>query len=305
MLRGMKPYTKKQLDGHPVLSYADGSRILSAADAAEVLSQALGERAAWVLLPQAVLDPKFFELRSGLAGEVVQKFANYGVSLAILGDLSAQASKSEALRAFIVESNRGTQLWFVADAREFETRLTRRAPPPDDNTGYRVRRAERLSPKEIDGLAEVLIDCVEGGASVSFMQPMTPEKAQRFWTEVAASTARGERQVFIAEDADGILGTVQLVSAQPENQPHRADIAKMLVHRRARRRGVGAALLKAAEAGARAHGKTLLVLDTVTGSEGYRLYSAHGWQRVGEIPDYALWPNGELCSTTYFYKSLR
>jgi GNAT superfamily N-acetyltransferase len=151
----------------------------------------------------------------------------------------------------------------------------------------------------------VLIDCVEGGASVGFMPPMTREKALKFWRGVAASSARGERLVFIAEDQAGILGTVQLLFAAPENQPHRAVIAKMQVHRRARRRGVGAALLKAAEEAARAHGRTLLVLDTVTGSEGYRLYSAQGWQTVGEIPDYALWPNGELCPTTYFYKLLR
>jgi GNAT superfamily N-acetyltransferase len=111
--------------------------------------------------------------------------------------------------------------------------------------------------------------------------------------------------VFIAEDANGIIGTAQIVWAQPENQPHRADVAKMLVHRRGRRRGVGAALLAAAEQGAQNHGKTLLVLDTVTGSDGERLYTANGWQRCGEIPNYALWPDGRPCPTTVFYKSLR
>jgi len=117
---------------------------------------------------------------------------------------------------------------------------------------------------------------------------------------------RGERLVFVAEDPDGrIVGTVQVVWAQPENQPHRADVAKMLVHRRARRAGVGAALLSAAERGALAHGRTLLVLDTVTGSDGYRLYARNGWQRCGEIPDYALWPDGTPCATTVYFKSLR
>lgn len=169
----------------------------------------------------------------------------------------------------------------------------------------RVRALSQLMATDIEALSDVLIDCVEGGASVSFMQPMTRAKAHAFWTGVAASLARGERCVYVAEDAGGIVGTVQLVWAQPENQPHRADVAKMLVHRRARRRGLGAALLSAAEAGARAHGRTLLVLDTVTDGDGDRLYAAQGWQRVGEIPDYALWPGGGLCATTVFFKSLR
>jgi GNAT superfamily N-acetyltransferase len=94
------------------------------------------------------------------------------------------------------------------------------------------------------------------------------------------------------------------VLAMPDNQPHRADVAKMLVHRRARRRGLGAALMQAAEAAARDAGKTLLVLDTVTGGDAARLYARLGWQRCGEIPGYALWPRGGLCSTTYFYKPL-
>jgi GNAT superfamily N-acetyltransferase len=169
----------------------------------------------------------------------------------------------------------------------------------------RVRSIEELREPEIHALSEVLIDCVEGGASVSFMLPMTPAKAIRYWESVAASLARGERQVLVAEDAAGtILGTVQLLLDQPENQPHRSDVAKMLVHRRARKQGVGAALLAAAERSALEMGKTLLVLDTVTGSDGYRLYARHGWQRCGEIPDYALWPDGRPCPTTVFYKAL-
>jgi len=151
----------------------------------------------------------------------------------------------------------------------------------------------------------VLIDCVEGGASVSFLWPMTRIKADQFWSAAAQSMARGERMVFVAQEPDGcIVGTVQVVWAQPENQPHRADVAKMLVHRRARRTGVGAALLAAAERGALEHGRTLLVLDTVTGGDGDRLYARSGWQRSGEIPDYALWPDGTPCATTIFFKSL-
>jgi GNAT superfamily N-acetyltransferase len=169
----------------------------------------------------------------------------------------------------------------------------------------RIRAASALTEPDIEGLSQVLIDCVEGGASVSFMLPMTRAKADRFWRGVAASAARGERMVYLAEDAGGIVGTAQIVWATPENQPHRADVAKMLVHRRVRRQGVGAALLAAAEQGALQHGKTLLVLDTVTGSDGERLYAAAGWQRCGEIPNYALWPDGRPCPTTLFYKSLR
>jgi GNAT superfamily N-acetyltransferase len=112
--------------------------------------------------------------------------------------------------------------------------------------------------------------------------------------------------VFVAQEPQGcIVGTAQLVWAQPENQPHRADVAKMLVHRRARRAGVGAALLEAAERAALQQGRTLLVLDTVTGSDGYRLYARTGWQRCGEIPGYALWPDGRPCATTVYFKSLR
>jgi GNAT superfamily N-acetyltransferase len=168
----------------------------------------------------------------------------------------------------------------------------------------RIREATALTQPDLQALSQVLIDCVEGGASVSFMLPMTHAKAERFWRGVSDSAARGERVIYLAEDTNGIVGTAQIVWAQPENQPHRADVAKMLVHRRGRRQGVGAALLAAAEQGALQRGKTLLVLDTVTGSDGERLYAANGWQRCGEIPNYALWPDGRLCPTTIFYKSL-
>lgn len=171
-------------------------------------------------------------------------------------------------------------------------------------TTVSVRHIAGFGDAEIRALGDVLIDCVEGGASVSFMYPMTRAKADAFWREVADSAARGERAVFAAFDAAGtMVGTVQVIWAQPENQPHRADIAKMLVHRRARRNGVGAALLSAAERHARENGRTLLVLDTAS-ADAERLYARQGWQRCGVIPDYALLPDGGYCDTIVFFKAL-
>jgi GNAT superfamily N-acetyltransferase len=154
-------------------------------------------------------------------------------------------------------------------------------------------------------LAELLIACVEGGASVSFMLPLSRERAEGFWRGVLEGAARGERIVLVAEDETGALvGTVQVVLAVPENQPHRGDIAKLLVHPQARRQGIAAGLMAAADAAAHGAGKTLLVLDTVTGGDAERLYARLGWQRCGVIPDYALWPRGGFCSTTVFYKTV-
>ncbi|WP_341888185.1 GNAT family N-acetyltransferase [Variovorax sp. YR752] len=170
-------------------------------------------------------------------------------------------------------------------------------------TTPRLRALSTVSEAELNALADVLIDCVEGGASVSFMQPLTPERARAFWRHVADGVARGERELLVAEDDEGIVGTVQLVLAQPENQPHRGEVAKMLVHRRARRLGLGALLMQSAEQRARDHGKTLLVLDT-SSPEAERLYTRCGWQRVGTIPGYALLPDGTPCGTTYFYRAL-
>ena len=168
----------------------------------------------------------------------------------------------------------------------------------------RIETLTHLGTAEIQGLGDVLIDCVEGGASVSFMLPMTRAKTDAFWAGVADSVARGECLVLAAFDRQGtITGTVQVLLKQPENQPHRADIAKMLVHRRARRQGIGAQLLHAAESAAAHAGKTLLVLDTAS-ADAERLYARVGWQRVGEIPDYALWPGGGLVATSVFYKRI-
>ena len=167
-----------------------------------------------------------------------------------------------------------------------------------------LRRLPALDEAQINALADVLIDCVAGGASVSFMQPLTRDRAVAFWRRVAQGVAAGERALLVAEDAHGLCGTVQLSFDLPENQPHRPDLSKMLVHRRARRQGLGAALMRAAEATARECGKTLLVLDAVTGGDAARLYARLGWVRVGDIPGYALMPEGGLCSTTVFYRNL-
>lgn len=166
----------------------------------------------------------------------------------------------------------------------------------------RLRRLNAVDEVQIGQLADVLMDCVEGGASVSFMQPLTRERALAFWQRVGADVAEGKRALMVAEDAQGICGTVQLVFDLPENQPHRADLAKMLVHRRARRQGLGELLMRTAEVAARESGKTLLVLDCVTGGDAERLYHRLGWVRVGDIPDFALYPEGGLCSTTYYYR---
>jgi GNAT superfamily N-acetyltransferase len=169
---------------------------------------------------------------------------------------------------------------------------------------WTLRRLHTVNDAQIEGLADVLIDCVEGGASVSFMHPLTRERAIAFWRRVARDVSTGARALLVAEDEHGICGTVQLILDLPENQPHRADLAKMLVHRRARRRGLGAELMQAAEAMARDCGKTLLVLDAVTDGDAERLYEKLGWVKVGVIPGYALMPRGEPCGTTFFYRNV-
>ncbi len=170
--------------------------------------------------------------------------------------------------------------------------------------GYDVRRLLTVTESQIGELAELLIDCVNGGASVSFMSPLPMSKAAAFWREVAGSVMQGGRALLVAQQsAGGIVGAVQLILDQPENQPHRADVSKMLVLRRARRQGLGAALMRAAENLARDCGKSLLVLDTASG-DAERLYVRLGWQRCGVIPGYAQLPQGGLCDTTVFYRTL-
>jgi ribosomal protein S18 acetylase RimI-like enzyme len=150
-------------------------------------------------------------------------------------------------------------------------------------------------------LADVLVDCVEGGASVGFMLPLSRERAATFWDKTLSDEGR---VVLVAEDRSGtVVGTVQVIVAAPENQPHRGEISKMLVHRAARRRGIAESLMRAAEAAAIDAGKTLLVLDTASDS-AERLYERLGWKRLGVIPDYALWPDGGFVDTIVFYKNL-
>lgn len=157
----------------------------------------------------------------------------------------------------------------------------------------------------LDALADILENCVNGGASVSFMLPFSHEKARAFWLNIAASVARGERTVLACFDEQRqLVGTVQLITDQPENQPHRADVAKLLVHEKARRKGAALALMNALEQVARDKGISVLVLDTATGSGAEHFYLRAGWQKVGEIPRYALMPDGELTGTTLFYKFL-
>lgn len=167
-----------------------------------------------------------------------------------------------------------------------------------------IRRLHTISDTQIEQLTDVLVDCVEGGASVSFMLPLARERVLAFWNRIAEETAAGRRVLLVAEDAHGICGTVQLILDLPENQPHRADVAKMLVHRRARRMGIAAVLMRRIETEAAACGRSHLVLDTVTGGDAERLYERLGWVRVGAIPGYALMPRGGLCSTTVFYRDL-
>lgn len=156
----------------------------------------------------------------------------------------------------------------------------------------------------VDGLAGVLADCVAGGASVSYMAPFSHDDARDAFEDFAAEVEQG-RRVLLAAFADGdLVGTVQVILAVPPNQPHRGEIAKLLVHRSARRRGIAERLMEHAETEARAEGKTLLVLDTVTGDNAERLYERLGWTRVGVIPGYALYPDGRPCDTTVFWKSL-
>jgi GNAT superfamily N-acetyltransferase len=155
----------------------------------------------------------------------------------------------------------------------------------------------------IGELADVLVDCVEGGASVNFMHPFSRDDAADFFKRAIASVARGET-VLLAARLDGrIVGTVQLALDTPPNQPHRAEVKKLLVHRSARGMGVGGALMAEVEAVAKTRGRTLLVLDTAS-AEAERVYTRAGWHRAGVIPDYALWPGGGFCDTTVFWKKL-
>ena len=166
----------------------------------------------------------------------------------------------------------------------------------------------RLQPAELaehlDALAAVLHDCVAGGASVSYMEPFSPEDARVAFEGFAAEAEQGRRLILAAFGDGRLVGTVQVILALPPNQPHRGEIAKLLVHRLARGRGVAWQLMERAEEEARAEGKTLLVLDAVTGGDAARLYDRMGWTTVGIVPNFALYPDGRPCDTTYFWKAI-
>jgi len=167
------------------------------------------------------------------------------------------------------------------------------------------RVVEESAAAAIPALAEILVDCVEGGASVSFLAPLSLERAEAYWRGVVESADRGERALLVARDRGGaVWGTVQLVTSLPENQPHRADVAKLLVHRRARKTGAGELLMREVERVALSERKTLLVLDTAS-ADAERLYDRLGWTVCGVIPNYALNPDRSFCDTTVYWKSLR
>jgi GNAT superfamily N-acetyltransferase len=171
---------------------------------------------------------------------------------------------------------------------------------------FKIRTLDATEAKaRIGELTDILLDCVAGGASVSFMADMTRDEALAFWQKVISGVAGGARVLVVAEQAGRLIGTVQVVASGIPNQPHRSDLAKMLVHRSGRGHGVGAALLSEAEALSLKSGWWLMVLDTVVDSTADRLYRRGGWKPVGIVPNYALWPDGALCGTRYFYKDLR
>jgi ribosomal protein S18 acetylase RimI-like enzyme len=167
-----------------------------------------------------------------------------------------------------------------------------------------VRRLGAAEARELlDPLAEVLFDCVEGGASVSYMAPFSHEDARRAFATVADAVAQGRRILLAGFDDGELVGTVQIGLETPPNQPHRGEIFKLLVRRSARGRGIAQRLMEQAEIEARAEGKSLLVLDTASDA-AERLYERLGWTRVGVIPNYALYPDGRPCDTTIYWKAI-
>ncbi len=157
----------------------------------------------------------------------------------------------------------------------------------------------------VPDLCDVLCDCVDGGASVGFMSPLAPADAAAYWKGVVSGVRRNEVLLLVAEDDAGrVVGTVQIGFALKPNQPHRADLMKLLVHRAARGLGLSRRLMMAAEREAKERGRWLLVLDTATGEPAEAIYEHFGWVRSGVIPDYALFPDGRYCATTIFYKRL-
>lgn len=158
--------------------------------------------------------------------------------------------------------------------------------------------------RRLSEFAEILVDAVAHGASVNFMAGFTQTDAEAFWRGQLPGLAAGDRLLLAADDGHRLVGTAIVYFMQQPNQPHRAEIGKMLVHSALRRQGIGGRLLGAAEAAARSAGRTLLMLDTETDSEGEKLYRAHGWIEFGRVPGHAFKPNGVLATTTFFYRQL-
>ena len=155
----------------------------------------------------------------------------------------------------------------------------------------------------VSELAALLMDALDSNAGVSFMPGLRLDEAAEWWRGILrAATPR--TVILVARDEEGVVGTVQLQPAWAPNQPHRADVAKLIVHRRGRGRGIGRALMSELERHAREQRFTLLVLDTCKGSAAEKLYSSLGWTRVGEVPHFALNPDGSPCDTVFFYKQL-
>ena len=154
-----------------------------------------------------------------------------------------------------------------------------------------------------DQLAGLLIDAVDTGASVGFLRPLSREAAARYWDRVFAALGDG-LMLWVAEDADRVVGSVQLELCGKENGRHRGEIQKLFVLTASRGRGISRQLLETAEAAASLQGRTLLVLDTEAGSPAESVYQHLGWQKAGEIPDYAANPDGHLRATAYYYKRL-
>jgi GNAT superfamily N-acetyltransferase len=158
----------------------------------------------------------------------------------------------------------------------------------------------------IPALAGLLTDAVASGAGVHFLAGVTDDEAAAWWRERIPQVADGTISVFVARDGDGgIVGCTILIRSRNPNSMHRAEIGKVLVHRDARRQGLGRALMEAAEIEARADGRWLLILDTVTGSAADALYRSLGWQELGTMPDHGRLPDGTLSPTTFFWKDLR
>jgi GNAT superfamily N-acetyltransferase len=169
--------------------------------------------------------------------------------------------------------------------------------------GLTIARMTALSNDDLRELVDVLMDAVDSGAGVSFMSDLTRDTAEAWWRKVFAS-ATARTVILVARDATSIVGTVQVHPSWAPNQPHRGDVAKLMVHRRGRGQGVARALMAEVERYARAEKMTLLLLDTCEGGAAERLYTSLDWRRVGVVPNFALNPDGSWCNTVFFYKEV-